>query len=84
VRVLSRVFRGKFVAGLKKLFRKNKLRFFGACKRLSDPKEFAAFTRTLFRDEWVVYAKRQFGEPEHVCITWPAIRIAWRSPTITS
>ncbi len=66
VRVLSRVFRGKFVAGLKKLFRKNKLRFFGACERLSDPKEFAAFTRTLFRDEWVVYAKRPFGGPEHV------------------
>jgi hypothetical protein len=54
------------VAGLKKLFRKNKLRFFGACERLSDPKEFAAFTRTLFRDEWVVYAKRPFGGPEHV------------------
>ncbi|HMD50206.1 MAG TPA: transposase [Bryobacteraceae bacterium] len=66
VRVLSRVFRGKFVAGLKKLFRKNKLRFFGAGERLSDPKEFAAFTRTLFRDEWVVYAKRPFGGPEHV------------------
>jgi hypothetical protein len=66
VRVLSRVFRGKFVAGLKKLFRKNKLRFFGASERLSDPKEFAAFTRTLFRDEWVVYAKRPFGGPEHV------------------
>jgi hypothetical protein len=66
LRVLSRVFRGKFVAGLKKLFRKNKLRFFGACERLSDPKEFAAFTRTLFRDEWVVYAKRPFGGPEHV------------------
>jgi Putative transposase len=66
VRVLSRVFRGKFVAGLKMLFRKNKLRFFGACKPLSNPKEFASFTRTLFRDEWVVYAKRPFGGPEHV------------------
>jgi hypothetical protein len=66
VRVLSRVFRGKFVAGLKKLFRKHKLRFFGGCERLSEAKEFAAFTRTLFRDEWVVYAKRPFGGPEHV------------------
>ena len=66
VRVLSRLFRGKFVAGLKELFQKNKLRFFGACERLSDPTEFAAFTRTLFRDEWVVYAKRPFGGAEHV------------------
>lgn len=66
VRVLSRVFRGKFVAGLKKLFRKNKLRFFGPCKQLSSAKEFAVFLRTLFRDDWVVYAKRPFGGPEHV------------------
>jgi hypothetical protein len=65
VRVLSRVFRGKFVAGLKKLFRKNKLRCSGPCERLCDAKQFAAFTRTLFRDEWVVYAKRPFGGPEH-------------------
>ena len=54
------------MAGLKKLFRENKLRFFGPGERLSDAKEFAAFTRTLFRDEWVVYAKRPFGGPEHV------------------
>ena len=33
VRVLSRVFRGKFVAGLKQLFHKRRLRFFGACPR---------------------------------------------------
>jgi hypothetical protein len=66
VRVLSRVFRGKFVAGLKRLFRKSKLRFFGACEPLSHPKNFASFLRTLFRDDWVVYAKRPFGGPEHV------------------
>jgi hypothetical protein len=27
---------------------------------------FAAFLRTLFREDWVVYAKRPFGGPEHV------------------
>jgi Putative transposase/Transposase zinc-binding domain len=66
VRVLSRVFRGKFVAGLKQLFRKNQLQFFGACRQLSDAKAFNAFLRTLFREEWVVYAKPPFGGPEHV------------------
>jgi len=66
VRVLSRVFRGKFVAGLQRLFRKNKLRFFGACQPLSGQKGFAAFLRTLFRDDWVVYSKQPFGGPEHV------------------
>jgi hypothetical protein len=66
VRVLSRVFRGKFVAGLKQLFRKNQLQFFGDCRHLADAKAFNAFLRTLFREDWVVYAKQPFGGPEHV------------------
>ena len=66
VRVLSRVFRGKFVAGLKQLFRSSQLQFFGACQQLSDAKAFNHFLRTLFREEWVIYAKQPFGGPEHV------------------
>jgi hypothetical protein len=66
VRVLSRVFRGKFVAGLKRLFHRRKLHFSGACLALSNAKAFATFLRTLFREEWVVYAKPPFGGPEHV------------------
>jgi hypothetical protein len=66
LRVLSRVFRGKFVAGLKQLFRKNQLQFFGACQQLSNSKAFNAFVRTLFREDWVVYSKPPFGGPEHV------------------
>jgi hypothetical protein len=66
VHVLSRMFRGKFVAGLKQLFQEGKLHLSGACLPLSDAKVFAAFLRTLFREEWVVYAKKPFGGPEHV------------------
>jgi Putative transposase/Transposase zinc-binding domain len=66
VRVLSRAFRGKFIAGLKRLFHKHDLQFFGACQHLSDAKAFSAFLRTLFREDWVVYAKKPFGGPEHV------------------
>jgi predicted Zn-ribbon and HTH transcriptional regulator len=66
VKVLSRVFRGKFVAGLKRAFRRKKLAFFSACVPLAKEKEFDAFLRTLFREEWVVYAKPPFGGPEHV------------------
>jgi hypothetical protein len=66
VRVLSRVFRGKFVAGLQRAFRQKKLVFLGACQSLAQDKPFAAFLRTLFREDWVVYAKRPFGGPEHV------------------
>lgn len=63
---MSRVFRGKFVAGLKRAFRRKELAFFGACLSLAREKAFHAFLRTLFREDWVVYAKRPFGGPEHV------------------
>ena len=66
VKVLSRVFRGKFVAGLKRAFRKGKLLFPGSLKALEGEKTFAAFLRKLFRQDWVVYAKPPFGGPEHV------------------
>jgi hypothetical protein len=64
--VLSRVFRGKFVAGLKQAFRRNQLAFYGECEPLANEKAFGAFLRTLFRQDWVVYAKAPFGGPEHV------------------
>jgi hypothetical protein len=66
VRVLSRVFRGKFIAGLKRLFRSGKLILAGNLKPLAKPKAFFAFLRPLFRKDWVVYAKRPFGGPDHV------------------
>jgi predicted Zn-ribbon and HTH transcriptional regulator len=66
VRVLSQVFRGKFVAGLKRLFRSGKLVLAGKLKPLAKRTTFAAFLRPLFRKDWVVYAKRPFGGPEHV------------------
>jgi hypothetical protein len=66
VRVLSRVFRGKFCDGLKRLFRSRQLQFHGALRNLSSPILFRPFLRSLFRQDWVVYAKRPFGGPEHV------------------
>ena len=67
VKVLSRVFRGKFIAGLKRAFRRGELdRFRVASTHWPERKPFAAFLRPLFRQDWVVYAKRPFGGPEHV------------------
>jgi hypothetical protein len=66
VRVLSRVFRGKFAAGLKQAFLGKRLVFFGECQPLADEKTFHAFLRTLFQQDWVVYSKAPFGGPEHV------------------
>ncbi len=66
VKVLSRVFRGKFVAALKRAFRDGQLRFHGDLRPLAQPKTFSSWLRPLFRKDWVVYAKRPFGGPEHV------------------
>ena len=66
VQVLSRVFRGKFVAALKRAFRDGQLRFHGDWRPLAQPKTFSSWLRPLFRKDWVVYAKRPFGGPEHV------------------
>jgi len=66
VKVLSKVFRGKFVAGLKCAHRQGRLIFAGSIEPLAEGKCFAAFLRTLFRQDWVVYAKPAFGGPEQV------------------
>jgi len=66
VQVLGGVFRGKFVAALKRAFQDGQLHFHGDLKPLAQPKTFFAWLRPLFRKDWVVYAKRPFGGPEYV------------------
>ena len=66
VKILSRVFRGKFVAGLRKLHRDGSLVFSGTLAHLRDPRAFAAWLRSLFRSDWVVYSKPPFGSAEYV------------------
>jgi hypothetical protein len=66
VKVLSRVFRGKFTAGLKRAFRKNHLVFPANLQPLEQERAFRSFLRSLFCQDWVVYAKPPFGGPHHV------------------
>jgi hypothetical protein len=66
VKILGKVFRGKFVDGLRRAFRKESLYLAGQIQHMAQPKYFAAFLRTLFREDWVVYAKPAFGGPEQV------------------
>jgi len=66
VKVLSRVFRGKFTAGLKRAFRKRELVFPASLQPLAQERAFRSFLRSLFRQDWVVYAKPPFGGPQHV------------------
>ena len=64
--VLSRVFRGKFIAALKRAFRSGKLEFHGRLKSLADEVVFEQLLNKAVRHDWVVYAKRPFSSPARV------------------
>jgi hypothetical protein len=62
VKVLSRVFRNKFRALLDKAYRQGELRFYGELQPLAEPQAFGRFLTAATDREWVVYAKRPFGD----------------------
>jgi hypothetical protein len=66
VKVLSRLFRGKFLAGLRDAYHGGKLSCAGSTVGLSDPRAFRRWLDQRYREDWVVYAKPPFGGPENV------------------
>ncbi len=66
VRVLSRLFRKKFLKSLRSASRKGDLRLSGELASLKEPAAFRALCHQLARIAWVVYAKPPFGGPQRV------------------
>jgi len=66
VRVLSRLFRRRFLEELAAAHGRGELRFFGEHAELADPDAFAQWLAPLRQCEWVVYAKRPFAGPAAV------------------
>jgi hypothetical protein len=66
VRVLSRLFRGKYLAYLREAYDRGELLFAGELQRLACPHAWHVFLKPLRNVEWVVYAKPPFGSPELV------------------
>ena len=66
VRVLSQVFRGKFLRYLGKAFSAGELNFFTAYRYLQEPAAFRRYLAPVWNTEWVVYAKRPFAGPAQV------------------
>jgi hypothetical protein len=60
VRVLSRVFRGKFIDGLRRARAADKL------IGVADDRAFERLIESSVKHDWVVYAKPPFGGPEQV------------------
>jgi hypothetical protein len=66
VRVLSRLFRRRFLEELWRLHTGGKLQFCGEQAALADAPAFKRWLAPLRRLEWVVYAKRPFAGPQSV------------------
>ena len=66
VRVLSRLFRRRFLEALEKSHHAGQLKFFGEHAHLADASTFRSWLAPLRSCEWVVYAKRPFAGPEAV------------------
>jgi hypothetical protein len=64
--VLSKLFRGRFMAALLRARDHGKLDFAGSTAALADPMRWAALRDVLYRTGWNVYAKPPFGGPAQV------------------
>src|SRR5712692_5598174 len=61
VKVLGKLFRGKFLAGLKKAYQAGQLTLTGSVMHLGDPRAFQQLLQQLYGHNWIDYAKRPFG-----------------------
>jgi hypothetical protein len=66
VRVLSRLFRGRFLHYLEKAFAAGQLRFFASLLPLEQRSAFLRHLAPARAAEWVVYAKPPFAGPQQV------------------
>ena len=66
VRALAKVFRGRYLAGLRRAFDRGALHLTGGLVLLTEPAAFAAWLDELRAQAWVVYCKPPFAGPEHV------------------
>jgi hypothetical protein len=66
VKVLSRLFRRKFIRQLRKVFADQRQGCLGQLHQLIEPREQRRLLSELQRREWVVYAKPPFGGPQRV------------------
>lgn len=66
VRALSKVFQGKFIDHLQKLYAQSKLIFPGQCAELGTENKFCLLVEQLWKTNWVTYSKKPFAGPEQV------------------
>jgi len=66
VKILSSVFKGKFLEQIKKLYNDNNFALPKDLEPLKNASEFQMFLNNLYSKDWVVYSKRDFNDGQHV------------------
>jgi hypothetical protein len=66
VKVLSALFRGKYLAALRAAHTAGEIQFVGGRNALARPEVWDRLIESLYQKSWVVYAKEPFGGPEQV------------------
>jgi len=66
VKVISSLFRGKFMYYLKQKYHNNKLSFFGKINHLQNKNNFQKLIDDLYSKNWVVFSKPSFANPGSV------------------
>ena len=66
VKALSRVFRGKFLAGLQQALTEGQLQFPHPAASQATAEAFSSLIQSLRTKDWNVYAKKPFSSPEKV------------------
>lgn len=63
VKVLSKVFKGKFLYYLREYYHRNRLHFYGTAQQYRNAKGFFPFIRQCYRKDWYSYAEKTFSGP---------------------
>jgi len=66
VAVIGKLFRGKFLDALHRVYTSGELTLAGSTAHLADPMIWNGFKDRLYRKNWIVYAKPPFGGTEQV------------------
>lgn len=66
IKIISKVFRGKYLEELKELWKENKLEFHGSAEKYKKHYQFKELLDTCYKTEWVPHCKKTFNGAQSV------------------
>ena len=66
VKILSKVFRGKYMNELKSLYKDNKLEFHGSSEKYRNSYNFKELLNTCYKKDWIPHCKKTFNGAQSV------------------